>query len=109
MSRRLPPKVFTLLAALSLLPCLVLVVLWLRNSPSDDSFEFQRGGWVWEAVCRDGRLWIDNDPQRSAEHWDYEYRYDKAREAYLNAQAEMQWALRHPEEMVSSERWAQWG
>lgn len=55
------------LAALLAVACIVTSVAWAVSFPREIKAEFSHGGKQWEAACRSGVLWLDNQPQQRLE------------------------------------------
>jgi hypothetical protein len=60
-------RLFTLLSALSLLICVAMTGLWGHSFHSKDVLEFERRDGRWRVVSENGRLFLDNEPQRKLE------------------------------------------
>ena len=60
-------RAFTIASGLSLVLFAATLVLWVRSYRQKDSLTFQRDNGLWEVASYDGRLWLDNEPQRELE------------------------------------------
>jgi hypothetical protein len=56
-------------ALLSLSLCAAAIAMWVRSHWVADVRQFERGGQRWRVVSEQGRLFADNDPQRT---WEWE-------------------------------------
>ena len=68
------------LTALSLLPCVAVVGLWVRSYRAADDVEFQYQGLRWRAVSERGRVRVDNEPQRRREQAEIDRAFAASRE-----------------------------
>jgi hypothetical protein len=57
-------KSFITASTLSLVLCAATAVLWVRSYRRPLSIWFWTTHGLWEVAVRDGRIWLDNEPQR---------------------------------------------
>jgi hypothetical protein len=72
-------------ALLSFVVWLAIASLWLRSHRGQGGFEFRHGGLLWELSLRDGKLRIDNEPQRRVDRAEWERKSKEAEQAYNRA------------------------
>src|SRR5258706_4664878 len=90
--KRLRRIILIAVTVLSLKVCAVTVASWFRTVGPKAQFEFRHRGWLWGASFHDGRVWIDNEPQRQLERAEWEQRCNHARASYARALEAEYWA-----------------
>jgi len=58
-------RLFTIASAVSIVLCVATIGLWARGSKHKLAFVFMNNGVLWELTSHDGRLWLDNEPERA--------------------------------------------
>ena len=65
--RRLARHLFTLCAAVSLVPCVAVCVLWARSNVNRDAWRSRARDVHWWVTSQAGVMRLDNEPQRACD------------------------------------------